>query len=564
MKKYGDVLELIEVKAKSFNSRKDKFYNTRDNYISTKWLPYLSDVAFQTWMLERAFPDYSVIPYLMLANKEAITSVDGLNQHFFLKEDKNSGRTFVEIKGNIQTPELLGEKILINIPVKEMVEKIWQGKEKAEDKKSEDQRLPFEERIQIYADYYKKDKRFPVTLGQKCKKCEYRISAYDVNDNEKIGYRECWNERLGWDEGMFDKPHIFDIWNFRKGEECIRDGNYLIQDLIPEEIFMTRKKNGEYDYDSKNAKRQYLQYIKAINPEDQTEDIKPGLYEELNSWNFPLHFIDFETTMVAIPFYNGRHPYEQIAFQFSSHTIHEDGSIKHDQWISEKPGKFPNFDFVTALKNVLNKDEGTILRFAAHENTVLRQIHNQIIDARDNDRGVLPTDYEDLITFIDQVTTWKDEDGEKHPGERTMIDMCRMVQDYYYHPAMGGSNSIKAVLPAVLQSCSFLKEKYSKSQKTTNSGSMIWWQNDPQTGLPINPYELLPALFDKDEFIEDELVLESDHIHEGGAAMTAYAQMQFTEMSDKERNAIIQGLLKYCELDTLAMVMIWEHWQHVR
>ncbi len=43
--------------------------------------------------------------------------------------------------------------------------------------------------------------------------------------------------------------------------------------------------------------------------------------------------------------------------------------------------------------------------------------------------------------------------------------------------------------------------------------------------------------------------------------MMAYARMQFMDMSLTERNAIIQGLLKYCELDTLAMVMIWEHWK---
>jgi hypothetical protein len=30
-------------------------------------------------------------------------------------------------------------------------------------------------------------------------------------------------------------------------------------------------------------------------------------------------------------------------------------------------------------------------------------------------------------------------------------------------------------------------------------------------------------------------------------------------MSDKEREEITKGLLKYCELDTLAMVMVYEH-----
>lgn len=40
--------------------------------------------------------------------------------------------------------------------------------------------------------------------------------------------------------------------------------------------------------------------------------------------------------------------------------------------------------------------------------------------------------------------------------------------------------------------------------------------------------------------------------------MTAWSRMQFTEMSDIEREEIQKALLKYCELDTLAMVMIWE------
>ena len=48
---------------------------------------------------------------------------------------------------------------------------------------------------------------------------------------------------------------------------------------------------------------------------------------------------------------------------------------------------------------------------------------------------------------------------------------------------------------------------------------------------------------------------------EGGAAMMAYAKMQFAQMSDQERAMVSQGLLKYCELDTFAMVLIWEFWK---
>jgi hypothetical protein len=59
----------------------------------------------------------------------------------------------------------------------------------------------------------------------------------------------------------------------------------------------------------------------------------------------------------------------------------------------------------------------------------------------------------------------------------------------------------------------------------------------------------------------DSQILEGS-IADGGAAMTAYARMQFTNMSDKERELARNALLKYCELDTFAMVMIFEYWKH--
>lgn len=45
--------------------------------------------------------------------------------------------------------------------------------------------------------------------------------------------------------------------------------------------------------------------------------------------------------------------------------------------------------------------------------------------------------------------------------------------------------------------------------------------------------------------------------------MAAYARMQFEEMGEFERNEIRKALLKYCELDTLAMVMIYEGWREM-
>ena len=45
--------------------------------------------------------------------------------------------------------------------------------------------------------------------------------------------------------------------------------------------------------------------------------------------------------------------------------------------------------------------------------------------------------------------------------------------------------------------------------------------------------------------------------------MTAYAKMQFEEMKEYERGELQSSLLKYCELDTFAMVMIYEAWKNI-
>ena len=83
-----------------------------------------------------------------------------------------------------------------------------------------------------------------------------------------------------------------------------------------------------------------------------------GLKDAMAEWKFPLHLIDFETSGVALPFYKGMKPYEQVAFQFSHHKVElTEGngySVSHaNQYINTEKGFFPNFQFVRELKNAL-------------------------------------------------------------------------------------------------------------------------------------------------------------------------------------------------------------------
>ena len=147
-----------------------------------------------------------------------------------------------------------------------------------------------------------------------------------------------------------------------------------------------------------------------------------------------------------------------------------------------------------------------------------------------------------------------------------MVDLLYLVKRFYYSPSTNGSNSLKYVLPAILNDSNFLKEKYGQPIYGQNAQikslnfvePMRWVVVD--NGQVKDPYKLLPRMF-SDVSEKDFEILSDEEIRDGGAAMTAYAKFQYTDMSDLEREEIAHALLRYCELDTLAMVMLFEGWK---
>jgi hypothetical protein len=149
-----------------------------------------------------------------------------------------------------------------------------------------------------------------------------------------------------------------------------------------------------------------------------------------------------------------------------------------------------------------------------------------------------------------------------------MIDLREMVVRFYYDPYTNGSNSLKKVLPAIFNRSDFLKDKYSKPIYGAKGGIPSKNFTDKQwlkieNGKVVDPYRQLPKLFKDYEGNVEELLSYSDELKEGGAAAMAYGKLQFEEMSDYERKELKAALLKYCELDTLAMVMIYECWREL-
>jgi hypothetical protein len=316
-----------------------------------------------------------------------------------------------------------------------------------------------------------------------------------------------------------------------------------------------------------NSERQFLQIEKAKTGDNSVYFDKDGLLLEMEVWKYPLHFIDFETTMVAIPFGAHQSPYEGIAFQFSHHTVDADGAVKHaGEFINAEPGIFPNFDFIRSLRDQLCSDKGTIFRYSHHENTFL----NLILEQLQSDTAAV-SDKDELIEFIKSIAKPAAKSEEQWSPDREMLDLLELVKKYYFDPATKGSNSIKHILPSVLRWSKFLQRKYSKPVYGSPNGipsknfqSWCWFQTTSE-GLVKDPYDLLPKLFPGEISVDKRLLTNEVELKNGGAALMAYAKMQFEEMSDYERGTLENALLKYCELDTLAMVMIYEAWvNHVQ
>ena len=519
--KTDNVIKVIEVKAKSFDSTMNNVFINNSGRIRPEWRLYLFDLAFQKYVVQKSYPEYSIQSYLMLADKSKRASIDGLNQLFQITKNPNS-RTGIDVK--VESIEDIGDPImkprnlsgLINDIISKDIHKIHG--------------LSFKSLVENFTELYTNQK--------------------EINWKDYNGHvcRECWMEQFNIGDEDKLRPNIYELWQFRNQKTLFKSNIFFLDQLQKSDF----DEPLETHLSIKN--RQLLQIEKRVNeslnkPVDFYLDVD-NLRDEMLEWKFPLHFIDFETCTSALPFTKGRHPYEQIAFQYSHHIIYSDGKIEHkSEYINAEPGKFPNYDFVRSLKKDLEFDNGSVFKYATHENSILNAIYDQLIDSDETDKN-------ELMDFIQSVTNKKENNKLIWRGERDMIDMCDLVKKYFYDSYMKGSNSIKVVLPAVIKICEFVNKKYSKKIGEINTTSLnfsndhVWIQDgnlDPYSSLPIPDFSTIT-----------KPVGDINKLNNGGDALTAYAKIQYLEMSSQERKIIKESLLKYCELDTLAMVMIYE------
>ena len=203
---------------------------------------------------------------------------------------------------------------------------------------------------------------------------------------------------------------------------------------------------------------------------------RPALAAFLGQLEYPVSYLDFETIGTAIPFFDDASPYQQIPFQYSLHIVRQPGAAPdHFSHLADGPAD-PRPEFMRQLRAVLPETGSVVTYNASFETSRLKECCE-----------LLPT----FKPWLRKVTP-------------RVVDLLLPFRGFrYHHPNQNGSNSMKAVLPAL-----------------TGKG-----------------YEKLA-------------------IQDGGAASREFLRVTFGDVTAAERRRVRKALEEYCGLDTLGMVQI--------
>jgi len=207
---------------------------------------------------------------------------------------------------------------------------------------------------------------------------------------------------------------------------------------------------------------------------------KKAIAAFLKTLSYPLYFLDFETSQDAVPPYAGTTPYQQIPFQYSLHILEADGTLTHKEFLADGDGD-PRRPLAERLCEDIPSDVCVTAYNKSFECGRLKE---------------LAAAFPELAGHLTAI------------GDNIVDLLVPFQSGAYYTRAMGGSFSIKSVLPAL-------------------------FPDDPQL---------------------DYHALEG--VHNGGEAMALFPRLR--QMSPDERETARRQLLAYCKLDTLAMVKLYE------
>jgi len=186
-----------------------------------------------------------------------------------------------------------------------------------------------------------------------------------------------------------------------------------------------------------------LDFELNVNQQTQVESVKQeqpiinqtNIIKDLDALKFPLHFIDYETYASAIPRLDGLSPHKHLTFQVSIHTLTEDGTLTHFEYLLDAM-KMP-IDMIQAMQ-YFTGSTGTFVSW-----------HASFEIGRNKD----------LIEWLPQFTNYL-----TYVNEHT-FDLETIFKKDYIDYRFHGSSSIKKVLPVLCPDISY-------SDLDVNNGTM--------------------------------------------------------------------------------------------
>jgi hypothetical protein len=511
LEKKGKTVRLLEVKSKSFDGaehllslsegRAGALRGKKKPYkIFADWVEKFEDITFQVLLLEKVLPDVIIKPYLVLVDTSKIAKLDNIPSLFELVGRTSAdGTRRLHTARYIGSPEQLADLDLVTeIDVSHEVAMLRADVEEAAAK--------FESRLDEPLSVHSVD----IERGSKCGSCEFKVGE----DIEQSGFKECWGALAE------PKPHMLELFSIGTCKAVDRSSlvDWMIRQQkaslldIPEECLV--KADGTMGPNAERQRRQ-IEYTRR-----GEVFVSTNLRGQIEALREPMYFIDFETSRLALPYHRGMRAYGLVAFQWSCHKVASLGTQPtHAEWLN-KTDVWPNSLFVESLREAIG-DSGPVLTWSHFESTTIKQIMPELLR--------FGHDVPELVAWMTDVV------------ENRIVDLYDWARRDYYHPGMRGKTGIKAVLDALWKSDAVMRKQFEAW-----TGMVADESRDPYASLP--PVEISGVVQD---------------VHEGTGAMRAYQEMMYgADKNDPEKKEMWAGLLqRYCELDTLSMVLILEHWR---
>ena len=518
----GATLDLIEIKSASAEADA-KLHADPGQLSQQAWQPYIVDLAFQVSVarlaLQAAGIDKTIRAWFYLPNKAGEATAEETRGLFTLTEGAPGSRPEVTYKGQAKPGD--ATTLIAMLDATDAVAQAYPKEESVPDATA---------RLTGYLQHGS----WPApVLGLKCKGCEFNVPG------QSSGYDLCWGTQARADHHLFTLGYLGTMEKGKPGTI-----QRIITEAAPRAPQITDLQDEDVAGDGKLQRgwKRQIMAVRTGRPFLSPELIRQGptLLRCLPA-HYPLFFLDYEGTRWALPSAPGARPYGQVAFQWSCHVVDNPGaSPRHVEWLDTESDN-PNTGFLESLRRVLG-EQGTIYHWADYEVSVTQELADQL-------RG--DASKAELVSWVDR--NWGQGRGKQALKSERTLDLLEISRAHFYEPSMKGSHSIKAVLPAVWKNPAIQKlyPKYALDEK----------------GQPVrNPYDALPALTLQDAASGQPRNLSQlealDVVKNGTGAMRAYEHLRYglAAGDQAERKAIRRQLMRYCELDTAAMVMIWKHW----